>query len=385
MHLELANIHEFEKKPLVLPDAPFLNYKPDLNKIRHAWNEYGYFQNILVIGHGGSISSFVAMHETLRSNKEVFILNSTDPEYIAELRKKLPIHQTLVIAISKSGETITQIEALLHFIDYPLLFIAGRGSSLEQIGKRLKAKIIEHPEIGGRYTAFTEVALVPAAISGLDVQKIYEGGKRFHELYHQDNIALKAAQIFFELEQKGLVDVFMPFYGHNLFPLSDLAIQLVHESFGKAGVGQTYFASEAPEAQHHTIQRFFGGRKNIAGFFWVLDHFRNDTATIVPPGIQNVPIKDDSLFALNKMPLSYSMHSEFKGTWEDAKIRAIPSVALHLSAIEPEEIGASIAFWQMFGVYSSVFRGVDPFDQPEVENSKNISWMKRKGYRTQYG
>ena len=73
-----------------------------------------------------------------------------------------------------------------------------------------------------------------------------------------------------------------------------------------------------------------------------------------------------SLFELNKMPLSFAIHSEFKGTWEDAKIHGIPIVALSLNTLGPKEIGAFIAFWQMFAIYSSLLRQVDPFDQPEV-------------------
>ena len=387
MNLETANIPDFETKKLSLPDAPFLSYQPDFSKIKNAWKEFGGFKNILIIGHGGSVSSFAGMYRSLgtfNSEKNVIILSTTDPEYIAEIKKKFFKHETLVLAISKSGENITQLEAALQFIDYSLLVIAGKDSTLEKIGKKAGAKIIEHPAIGGRYTAFTEVALIPAAICGIDVEQMYSGAKQMHELYSKDNLALQAAQIFYALEQKGFVDVFLPIYSHYLFDFGMLIVQLCHESFGKAGTGQTYLAAEAPESQHHTNQRFFGGRKNIAGFFVNVENFRNDQVTIVPPGMQDIAIKDGHLAVLNKLPLSFSMQSEFRGTFEDAKISGIPVAALHLNLIEPREIGAFIAFWQMFAVYSSVLRNVNPFDQPQVENSKLISWNNRKKWRETY-
>ena len=381
MHLESANIPEFETQKLNLPDPAFLTYQPQFPKMIGLKKEFGHYPNILVIGHGGSVTSLMGFYGALGSEKNVQFLSTVDPDYISALKAKLPKEQTLVIAISKSGENVTQIEGLLQFADYPLLFITSKDSVLYKIGEKLNAKILLHPAIGGRFIGFTEVALAPAAIAGIDVEALYKGAMEMYKKYHEDNIALKAAQIVYALEQKGFVDVFMPFYSHELFALSNLVVQLCHESFGKDGKGQTYLAVEAPESQHHTNQRFFGGRKNIAGFFVTLDRFKNVLQTSVPHGLQNIAVKDSSLFELHKMPLAFAMHSEFRGTWEDAKIHDIPILSLSVDAITPEEIGKFTAFWQLFTLYSSVLRNVDPFNQPQVENSKNISWTKRKDFK----
>ena len=58
----------------------------------------------------------------------------------------------------------------------------------------------------------------------------------------------------------------------------------------------------------------------------------------------------------------------------------IPCLALHVLSAEPAEVGAFVAFWQLFAVYSSLMRGVNPFDQPQVEESKKISWNKRLNF-----
>jgi|SRR5579872_289952 len=382
MILTSANIPDFENKKISLPEAEFLSYQPDFAKIKNAWKEFGGFKNILIIGHGGSINSFIGIYQSLGTEKNVMILDTTDPEYIAEIKNKFHKNETLVIAASKSGDNITQIEAFLNFIDYPVLFIVGKDTPLEQLAKKSGAKIFIHPPIGGRFAGFTDVALVPAAICGIDVKAVHSGAKEFYELYHQDNFAIRAAQIFYALEQKGFVDVFVPFYSHYLFSFANLVVQLCHESFGKEGRGQSYIAAEAPESQHHTNQRFFGGRKNIAGFFMHLENFRTDSLIAVPAGAGSIPLKDSDLAILNKIPLSYSMHSEFRGTFEHAKIEGIPVAALGLSLIDLKEIGRFIAFWQMFAVYSSVLRGVDPFDQPQVQSSKLISWQNRKNFKT---
>ncbi|MDB4940088.1 MAG: hypothetical protein JWO40_513 [Candidatus Doudnabacteria bacterium] len=387
MHLEFSNIPFFEPSNLFEPELAitaepeFLKYKPKLVQLKDLWKEYNHFKNILLIGHGGSVTSFIGIYQTLPTDKNIQILSTVDPDFIQKIKLQFKPAETLVIAISKSGETITQIEIVLQFLNYPLLFITQKGTVLEQIGQKAKARIISHPSIGGRYTAFTEVALVPAAIAGLNAEKIFEGGQEMFTKFYQRNIALELAEIMFALENKGFVDVFMPFYSHELFSFQSLIVQLCHESFGKEGKGQTYFAHEAPESQHHTNQRFFGGRKNIAGLFIKLENFKNDLFTNVPTSMHSIAIKDGSLFELNKIPLSFAMHSEFKGTWEDAKIHGIPIVSLSLSSLSPKEIGSFIAFWQMFAVYSALLRNVDPFDQPQVESSKSISWNKRKDFK----
>ncbi|MHB8871742.1 MAG: hypothetical protein ACYC5G_04780 [Candidatus Doudnabacteria bacterium] len=381
MHLEFSNISKTDPKNIAFPDAPFLNYKPDLESIKATAEKFKHYSNLLIIGNGGSITSSIGLFGVFGTNgKRVEILSTVDPEYIFKLKNELKKEETLVIAISKSGETVSLIESLLHFNGYPLLCITSEGSVLQSIGQKLGAEIVKHPPVGGRFSTFSEVSLLPAAICGLDIEELFKGAEESYSQVNQNNLSLQAASAMWDLEKKGFVDVFMPIYSHSLFPFSSLIVQLCHETFGKEQKGQTYFAHEAPESQHHTNQRFFGGPKNIAGFFITLDNFREDSKTEVPHGLQSLPLKDGSLYELHKIPLSYSMYSEFEGTWEDAEKNNIPAIALHLTSAEPREIGRYIAFWQMYAVYSAVLRNVSPFDQHQVENSKVISWEQRKKF-----
>lgn len=382
MYLDYANIPLFEPKQIQFPEVPFMNYRPNFGRLKQLWTEYGAFKNVLVIGYGGSVTSFMGIYQAMGTDKNVVILNTIDPDYIIQVQKGLPKEDTLVIAISKSGDTLTVMDSLMQFKGYAMIVISTKGTPLYEYGVSQKAHMIDHPpDIGGRFTGITEVAFVPAAICGLDTELVYNGALELYSEYKNDNIALQAAQIFYHLEGRGYVDVFSPVYSHALYSFSYFMIQLCHESFGKNGLGQTYFMREAPESQHHTNQRFFGGRKNIAGFFVTLEHFANNLITQVPADAHSIKFKDGNLFTLDNVPLSFAMHAEFLGTWEDAKIHGLPIVCLNVSVINPKEIGSFIAFWQMFAVYSAVLRNVNPFDQPEVENSKEISWMKRKEFK----
>lgn len=360
-------------------DIEFLSYEPDFSAMEAMAEKYTGYKNILIIGHGGSITSFNAIYTALepKANKAAYILSTVDPDDIAWLKDRLKPEDTLVIAISKSGETVTQLEALSQFWDYPLLFIASQGSTLAQIAKAKGADLVEHPTIGGRYTGFTEVALLPAAICGLDVKSIFEAGRVVHSTFNQENEAWKSASVLVQLEGQGIVDVFMPFYSHRIFGMNGLIIQLCHESFGKEGHGQTYFAHEAPESQHHTNQRFLGGRHNVAGIFVSVDNFSNQSVVNIPEDVQSIVLKNETLGMLNNIPLSDSIAYEMEATLQDAVELKIPAIHMALPQVDEKSIGEFMAFWQLYAVYASILRGANPFDQPAVENSKEISFKKR--------
>jgi len=368
----------------VLPETPeFVKYVPDFEEIKKYAVEYQKYKNILIIAHGGSLTSFYGYYNALKyqAKKNCYFLSTVDPDYIYELKQKLKPEDTLVISISKSGENTTHLEMTMQFLNYPMLVVTGKNSPLRAAAEKLKLPTVLHPPIGGRYTGLTEVGLLPAGIAGMDVEDLYKGAKKFYDLYQRDNLAFKAASVFYQLEQKGFVDVFMPFYSHNLFPMSALIVQLCHESFGKEGKGQTYLPSEAPESQHHTNQRFFGGTKNIAGFFTSGETFLHPTMNNYPATIHSVQIKGHHLADVDKIPLEKALEFELQGTMEDARICGIPLAHLSVDGFTAEEIGGLTAFWQLYAVYSSVLRRVDPFDQPQVENSKKISFDKRLAFK----
>ncbi len=297
------------------------------------------------------------------------------------MKQELKPETTLVISISKSGENISQLESMASFMDYPLLVITGKSSPLRAIAEKLEAEIIDHPPIGGRYTGLTEVALLPSGICGIDIKGLHEGAKDIYSQFQKENLAWKAASVMWQLEQKGFVDVFMPFYSHNLFAMGNLIVQLCHESFGKEGKGQTYLTSEAPESQHHTNQRFFGGTKNICGFFVSSENFLHPATNAYPAKIHSIQIKNRVFFDINKIPLEKSLGFELTGTLENARIKSIPLAHLSISNFTAREIGQFAAFWQLYAVYASLLRNVDPFNQPQVEDSKNISFNKRLAFK----
>lgn len=386
MKLEYFNApvpEEFKLGSLPDPVPQFLTYMPNFEHMQTVASKYAHITDLVVIGHGGSITGFYGLYKSMEDKAKVkaHFLNTVDPDYISNLKASLDPKTTLIVAVSKSGETTTQFEAVFQFLEFPMVFVTGAGSALDQLAKSLEKEVFPHPTIGGRYTGFTEVLLFPAMLVGFPVKEFFESGRRLHANFSVDNDAWKLASVIWQLEQKGISEVFMPFYSKYLFDWNLIVVQLCHESFGKNGLGGTYVAFEAPESQHHTNQRFFGGIKNMAGLFVGFENFGSTIKTEVPEKVKGIQFKTSTINAISGIPLSESMRFEMEGTLDDANAQSIPSVKMLLKDRSFDALGEFLAFWQMYAVYGSVLRKVNPFDQPQVEASKVLSFSKRLDYK----
>ena len=354
--------------------APFALHTPDFEKIKTLTEKYKDFKNIILIGQGGQVQPVIAYYESLMkytSKKTLYVLNSQDPDYALYVKSKCSKENTLVIASSKSGNTASTLEMLFLFDNYKTVAIAteGKGTLWQIVKKRNLDYLPVAKDIGGRFTGTSESAYFPLSLLGADIKKIHEGAQEFYSNPEPAMIVSCALHI---AEQKNYTEVFAPIYSKLLYGFSGIITQLCHESFGKDNKGLTFLCSEAPESQHHTNQRFFGGRKNMVGFFIRTANFRNNITMKCPEDLEDIPFSDKTLKNLN-LPYSTALHYEFEGTQKDAKNSKIPSIVLTINQIDEYNMGSLMAFWQFFAVYSSMLRNVNPFDQPQVENSKEIT------------
>jgi glucose-6-phosphate isomerase len=368
-----------------IPTPAFLTYTEDIAALRTALAPYQQYKNILLIGNGGSIWAFMPFYTALvdrLEGKSVVALTDMEPDYLKVVKAKYPVENTLVVVVSKSGSTVGVIEDLLTLSEYAHLYVTDATSTLGQIGERRGVTTLAHPPVGGRYSSFTACAYVPAILTGLPVEEIEAGGRGFYREYsdlaNPSNSALKVALALHELEKQDYTELFLPIYSNFLQTFGMIATQLFHESFGKAGQGITVIAAQAPESQHHTNQRFFGGRKNMVGcFLHVVNQTDNQTRVSVPDELKDIPLRTGRLAGLDGVRLTDSFESEYVGTFTDAKNQGIPLIDIAVADVTGYSTGALMAFWHYLTVYSAALRDVDPFDQPQVEASKVISFEQR--------
>ena len=374
-------------------DLPsFVTHKPDIKQFKKKLAKYKKFKNLIVIGNGGSVNNFLALYEALhnplaKEAKNAYILNTMEPEVIHELKAKCSRKDTLVMPISKSGSNMGPRESLMAFLEYPVLAITGTDGALFEIARREKWDTIMHPDVGGRYSGRTSCALVPALLCNIDADQINKGAI---EMYRrcapsvpiEKNPALQLSVALYQLEKEGYTEIFVPVYSSKLMGMLSLIIQLIHESTGKDGKGQTIYGSFAPESQHHTNQRFFGGKKNVVGIFLRLEkHEDSKTKVKIPHALGEIRIRDGHLRDIDGITFAKALEFEFEGTRQDAIRKKIPHCVLTPDKLAPKSIGEFMAFWQYVAVYSSVLRDVNPYDQPQVESSKAISFSLTKNFK----
>ncbi|MGM5481899.1 MAG: hypothetical protein ACQESF_00410 [Nanobdellota archaeon] len=380
---KIGQENDINKKIQNMDIPPFVRHTPNIASLKKVSEELKGYKNLIIIGNGGSINSSWAFYKALGSDKRVCFVTTMEPEYLQSIAKKYEKNNSLVVVISKSGTTIGVLESMMFFInkDYTILGITSKNSTLYKICRKKEYKIINHPEVGGRYSARTSSALLPAALMGIKIEDLEKGFKNAYKKYSpklkvEQNPALKLAASLYTLEKKGKYDVFLPVYSTQLEGFLPIIIQLMHESFGKNGKGQSYFGSLAPESQHHTNQRFFGGKKNICGLF-LTSTSQNKEVINIPDELADIKIKDYKLGFLDKLQYKKSLEFEFMGTYNDALEKKIPVCCLNLEKTDTQTIGEFMGFWQYMAVFSSLIRDVNPYDQPQVERSKEISFEKR--------
>lgn len=387
LKIEIDHVNQDKRSVQELPrqDTPdFAEYDPDIEQIKHRLEEEHEFDSLVVIGNGGSITSFRAYLYAFLPETDVDVrpVTTMDPDFLNRLSRELDPESTLVMPISKSGETAGVIESTLYFMkrDFPVFPVTSDNSgALKQIVEREDLNWINHPDIGGRFSGATETALVPAAFSGLAVSEIRQGAEEMYEKLSPDNQynpALNVASALYDAEQRGYENVFAGFYSTRMFGFLPLLIQLMHETVCKNGKGQTFSGDLGPEFQHHTNQRIFGGRESMLPVFFRTENHEQEEIR-VPEELKDVEIRGRTLGELEGRSLQSSLDSEYRGVKKALEEEDMPSITISLTDLSHRGAGKLLAFLQYVSVYSAWLRDVDPFNQPDVEKSKKIGFEQR--------
>lgn len=160
-----------------------------------AWVRQRGFTAAVLLGMGGSSLCADVLQTTfgqLDGHPRLRVLDSTDPQQIRTIEEAVDLPDTLFIVASKSGSTLEPNLLMRYFLSRQaeivgeasvgehFIAITDPGSALEQTAKdRGFAQVfLSDPKIGGRYSALSPFGLVPAAVMGLDVHRLYERAER---------------------------------------------------------------------------------------------------------------------------------------------------------------------------------------------------------------
>jgi glucose-6-phosphate isomerase len=199
---------------------------------------------IILCGMGGSSLGPEVIAATFK--KQLFVLDSTDPNYFAYALKK-DLSKTLVIVSSKSGSTIETssqrsifeqsfIEAKLDPTEH-MVFVTDPGSTLDQQARRQGFSVINaDPHVGGRFSVLSAFGLVPAALMDIDVSVLLDQAEDT-KMEFLSNPEL-VCDISYLLSYVGSQYISFTDADSHMPGLSDWIEQLIAESTGKNGLGR---------------------------------------------------------------------------------------------------------------------------------------------------
>ena len=374
----------------------------------------GRFENVLVLGIGGSALGGMAVTEALlkpywnylseEQRKEfprIFFLDNIDPDSMNSLLEILDLKKTLVNVITKSGdtaETMAQFMVLRDLMqkelgdDYRKHIIATTDKSvgvLKQLADQDGYKTFFIPEdVSGRFSVFTAVGLVPFALVGLDIDKIINGINDMDlELQNPDinqNIAAQGALIHYLMDKKlgKNISVMMP-YSSRLRYLSDWFVQLWAESLGKeynrvaekVDVGSTPIKSVGATDQHSLVQLLNEGPADKLVTFIRLGEF--DTTLEIPKIFEYTGVG-----YLGGKTINDLMNAEADATMVSLAEHSRPSITFSIDKLDEYNIAQLMYTLEIQTAIAGELYNINAFDQPGVDQSNNYVYglMGRPGY-----
>ena len=371
----------------ILSNLPALNIVRNEKLLEQTIQEVTKFtqkkSSFVVFGTGGSNLGGKALVNILQGseNNRIIFYDNIDPINFQNSISKIDIKTTGFIIISKSGstpETVSQFVSLIEVFDQKnsldtlyancLIITENKPSPLSKIAHTCKIKLIKHEnDIGGRYSIFTNVGMIPAIIAGLNVKQIHAGA--LEEIKQSSsNEFLKIAQFFRYQKIRPLItnSVVMT-YSDALFNFGKWYLQLWAESLGKDNKSITAIHAVGTTDQHSQLQLYLDGPKDKF-FTFITTHHSN-----LGFKLNNKTMKDHKINYLINKTMGDLMQAEQQATIDTFNNNNFSFREIYIDKINEFSVGQLMAFSIMETVATCLYYEVNPFDQPAVEQGKILT------------
>lgn len=374
----------------------------------------GKFENILVLGIGGSALGGIAVTEALlkpywniltpeqRDNMpRIFFVDNIDPDTISGLLEILDFKKTLVNVITKSGSTAETMSAYMivkeilekelgkNYRDNVVATTDKATGILRQLSDQEGYKTFVVPDdVGGRFSVFSAVGLLPFALVGLDIDEIVSGISDMDKALLNENIfeniAAQNALIHYLMDTKKdkNLSVMMP-YSSRLKFVSDWYVQLWAESLGKevdkdgkvVNVGPTPVKALGATDQHSQVQLYNEGPNDKLINFIRVGEF--DKTLEIPKVFEYTGIGYLAGKTVNAL-----MDAEADSTRVALADYKRPTVTITLPKVNGYYLAQLLYMLEVQTAIAGELYNIDTFNQPGVEQAKNYTYalMGRVGY-----
>jgi glucose-6-phosphate isomerase len=306
------------------------------------------FQHVVVLGMGGSSLCPDVCRATFGSPPgfpNLLVLDSTNPTSVARIERHIDLATTLFIVASKSGGTTETNMFFQYFYDRVasvqqspgdnFIAITDAHTKMEAIAgeKRFRKIFVNPADIGGRYSALSYFGLVPMALIGMDVKTLLHSADEMRKQCRFEGVQNPGVElgIFMgEAHNEGM-DKLTLVMSQEISTFAFWAEQLIAESTGKEGKGILPIEGE-----------------------------------LLPAYYDEHRYGDDRIFVFILLEKDLKKHEPLMN---DLRSRGIPHASVILKDIN--EIGSQFFLWEFATAVSAVILKINPFDEPNVKESKD--------------
>ena len=366
------------------------NYnKEEFSRIKKAAEKIRNDSKVFIcIGIGGSYLGARAVIEALtngfqKEGPEIYYAgNNLSSEYIAEMIEAIGDRDISLNVISKSGTTTEPAIAFRIFKE-----ILENKYGIEEARKRIyvttdKEKgalkqlsneegyetFVVPDDVGGRYSVLTAVGLLPIAVAGIDIDELMSGARVAQNKYAESNLkyneCYQYAVIRNILYDDGKEIEIMANYNPKLHYFTEWWKQLYGESEGKEEKGIFPVGVDFTTDLHSMGQYIQQGQRNLI-----------ETVINIQEPKYDIKIKkdEDNLDGMNFVAgntVDYVCKKAMEGTIEAHVNGGVPNIVIDIEKLDAETIGHLMYFFELACAMSGNILGVNPFNQPGVEEYK---------------
>ncbi len=338
-------------------------------------------KKIILFGTGGSNLGARALHNINNNHKiHIEFYDNIDPITFDKCFSDVDFDNTGFIIISKSGstpETLAQFSCLYQialqtnnldkFLSNTMVITEFKESPLYKISKEKNILILEHNnQIGGRFSIFSNVGIVPGILSGLNISELFDGANEVLNNLEKYTALNLGKYLCLKKNNEFTSNVFMT-YSDNLFFFGKWYLQLWAESIGKNNRGITAIHSIGTTDQHSQLQLYLDGPKDKFFTFITTNHSNKGLK------INSEIFKNTEIDYFNDKKIGDLMQAEQKATIETFKLNNFSFREIFLPQIDENNLGKLLSLSIIETIAACTYLDVNPFDQPAVEQGKILT------------
>lgn len=340
------------------------------------------YTTVLVIGIGGSALGPELLADALPvTGLRPAFLDNTDPDGMMKVLDTLPLEETMVVVISKSGgtpETRNGMVCAQHYFKSHGVDFASRAVAVTGVGSKLDRtaeaegwlqRFPMEDWVGGRTSVTSVVGLLPAALQGIDIDSLLAGAAAMDAKTRQtdtsSNAAMKLALAWYCAGQgKGLKDMVVLPYKDSLVLFSKYLQQLVMESLGKkedldgkvVHQGIAVYGNKGSTDQHAYVQQL---RDGIDNFFVTFIEVRRAPA--------------DGVVVDGEFTAGDYLQGFMRGTRQALAESGRSSVTISIATVDAFNLGMLIALFERAVSFYASLVHINAYHQPGVEAGKKAA------------